>query len=214
MNRAGRTSSRPAPTSIRSSATRRAATSAGRVLLPAARHDRQRRRAVRARHLAQLLAAARRSPTRRGRASTAFYFQDRWKPTGNISIKAGFRIDTNSDLHEGSRGGARPGAAARLPDGDRRQGVRSNALACPTPASRGTRAVRRRPRARRAATTSGWTSAAATARRTRRTWWRPNAAGESAHRGAEVEPNAARPVCARRRLRRRKGRQHPQRPHT
>ena len=70
---------------------------AGRVLLQAAGHDRQPGRALRAPHAAQL--CRERGATIDNEAyerHAAFYFQDRWKPTSSISIKAGFRLETNS----------------------------------------------------------------------------------------------------------------------
>ena len=68
----------------------------------------------------------RRSTTRRTSTSTAGYFQDRWKPRQQHLDQSRLPHRFESHLHEGPRGGARPGAAGRFPDGHRRQGVHTD----------------------------------------------------------------------------------------
>ena len=68
---------------------------AGRILLPASGHDRQPTCCSSGARCATSPGPVRRSTTKYERHA-AFYFQDRWKPTSSISIKAGLRIETNS----------------------------------------------------------------------------------------------------------------------
>ena len=97
-----------------------------------------------------------------------FYFQDRWKPTSQVSVKAGFRVDSNRIYTKDRRTGPRP---RRSRPGSRRSPPTRNSTrrrSLRMPAWHGTSAAWASCAAPPAATTSGSILAAATAPRTRR----------------------------------------------
>ena len=129
------------------------------------------------------------------------YFQDRWKPRSNVSVKAGFRVDSNriyTKDREKVLGPALPAGFPRSPP--TRSSARRRSRR--TPAWRGTSGAGASCAAPPGATTSGSTSAAATAPRIRRTSWPPTWRAPSPRTaGAAAQPGAARRVSARRQLR-------------
>ena len=116
----------------------------------------------------------------------AAYFQDRWKPSSKISIKAGVRAGEQQNLHPGSREGARRAAGVRRADQHLGRGVSSVGDDAELRHRVQRRAAGACFAARRTADTSGSTWAAATARRTRRTCWRPTCSARTHARTATL----------------------------
>ena len=119
----------------------------------------------------------------------AGYFQDRWKPSSQVAIKAGMRVENNQRLHgriaQKVLGALLPpGVPTNIADEEFHQMVDDAELR---------HRVRRRPlgclpRHRAAAATNGSTWAAATGRRTRRTCSRPTSSARIAANQPDAQP--------------------------
>ena len=143
----------------------------------------------------------------------AFYFQDRWKPTAHISVKAGVRIETNSIFTKDREAVLGPRLPSNFPtntaDKEFHQtvGMPNVGIAWEAGKVGVFRATALRSYEWLDLGGGDGTSHAPYVLTT------DTIPRQPAHRRAGAERDPARTVCAGRQLRRRDGRQHPQRPH-